>query len=246
MVEADNSGPSEKREICGAAVASVGLAILALAVGLWPQLVAGITCPPSNSTEFIGFTVLGLGLGIWGAHQIKKSEGRLRGRALLILGIAGNSLLLSLYVVAARHEYARRRALPAKICRSNLHQLGLALYIYQDEHENAYPQADKWCDSILKRYPDLDQRVFVCPGALAHGDQGRCHYAINPDAGPNSPGDVVLLFETGGAWNQNGGPELLAQDHHKRGCNILFNDLSIRFVPAAQVGKLKWGHGKER
>jgi prepilin-type processing-associated H-X9-DG protein len=72
-----------------------------------------------------------------------------------------------------------------------------------------------------------------------------CHYAINPKAKPNSPADVVLLFETKHGWNQFGGPEILNDENHlklegRKGCNILFNDGSVKFIEPEQFGELKW------
>ncbi len=71
------------------------------------------------------------------------------------------------------------------------------------------------------------------------------HYAMNPNATPNSPGDVVLLFETRHGWNQYGGAKILSDENHLqmeglKGSNVLFNDGSVRFVKPKKLGKLKW------
>jgi hypothetical protein len=42
-------------------------------------------------------------------------------------------------------------------------------------------------------------------------------------------------------WNQSGGAELLTTENHKgEGCNILFNDRSVKFVRADQLSELRW------
>jgi hypothetical protein len=42
-------------------------------------------------------------------------------------------------------------------------------------------------------------------------------------------------------WNQVGGPEILSTEHHKgEGCNVAFVDMSVRFVKAGDLAKLKW------
>ena len=70
------------------------------------------------------------------------------------------------------------------------------------------------------------------------------NYAINPDVEPNSPKDVVLLFETKGGWNQFGGEKLLTFDNHLRiGTNVLFHDGIVRFIKPKDVSKLNWGKG---
>ena len=52
---------------------------------------------------------------------------------------------------------------------------------------------------------------------------------------------VVLLFETKDGWNQLGGPEILTTENHEgKGCNILLNDGTARFVKTDELSKLKW------
>jgi hypothetical protein len=50
-----------------------------------------------------------------------------------------------------------------------------------------------------------------------------------------------LLFETHAGWNQHGGPELMAFDHHEpNGCNVLLNRGKIKFITPDHVADLKW------
>jgi hypothetical protein len=84
---------------------------------------------------------------------------------------------------------------------------------------------------------EITKKQFACPAVR----EGRCHYAMNPNCEPNSPEDVVLLFETKGGWNKYGGPEILTFENHKeKGCNILFNSGHVMFIKPGQISKLKW------
>jgi hypothetical protein len=54
---------------------------------------------------------------------------------------------------------------------------------------------------------------------------------MNPNCEPNSPPDMVLLFETKAGWNQHGGPELFTFDNHDpRGGCVLLNDGTVKFI----------------
>ena len=114
-----------------------------------------------------------------------------------------------------------------------------------------------WCDDIVRTYDgtglgdDLLTKPFVCPGAR----EGKNHYAMNPNCEPNSPGDMVLLFETRAGWNQHGGPEQFTFDNHnlKRpapdalsqrdsggGC-VLLNDGTVKFIRTEEeFNNLRW------
>jgi hypothetical protein len=141
-------------------------------------------------------------------------------------------------------------------CADNLNDLWYRLRLYKRAAKSLrigffkrridtpYPDEKKWCDYIVMAYKDtgmLDRFVmkpFRCPGA----GEGKNHYAMNPNCEPNSPGDMVLLFETKAGWNQHGGPELFTFDNHdpKGGC-VLLNDGTVKFIRTQEeLQALKW------
>ncbi len=105
-----------------------------------------------------------------------------------------------------------------------------------------YP-VSKWCDTTVRALSkdlrkDYILNLFKCPSA----HEGKCHYAMNPKCKPNSPPDMVLLFETKAGWNQHGGPELFTFDNHepKGGC-VLLNDGTVKFIRTKEeLRQLRW------
>lgn len=122
-------------------------------------------------------------------------------------------------------------------CMSNMSLLGNGLRTYARNHDKKYPPSDIWCDELTQGVFKGNIRSFVCKP----DGQARSHYAINPNAAPDSPSDVVLLFETIGGWNQSGGLLLLTTDNHKgKGCNVLFVSGNVRFVRSEDIANLRW------
>jgi hypothetical protein len=120
--------------------------------------------------------------------------------------------------------------------------LAMALRAYASDCDHHYPPPDKWCD-LLKQWQYVEQKkMFICPRAFALGDEGPCHYAINPDASAACPPDTVLLFPTKGGWNQFGGADMLTTENHQHVCFVAFVDKidKIRPVNTNKLGKLKW------
>jgi len=114
-----------------------------------------------------------------------------------------------------------------------------------DDYVATYPDNTQWCDQMMctyERIPVLDWKdcmtSHVCPSAGG----GKCHYAMNPNCRPDSAGDMVLLFETEGGWNQHAGAELFTFDNHEpRGGCVLLNDGTVKFIRTeAELHALRW------
>jgi len=109
--------------------------------------------------------------------------------------------------------------------------------------EVVYPSPVRWCDDLVQVYRKaLTDKQIMQPYRCPSADEGKCHYAMNPKCEPNSPGDMVLLFETKAGWNQHGGPELFTFDNHdpKGGC-VLLNDGTVNFIRTEEeLRALRW------
>lgn len=119
-------------------------------------------------------------------------------------------------------------------CANNLFDLYRRCLSHKiKKNESSYPSPTGWCDSIVQTYNNIGmlevniQRPFRCLSA----GEGKCHYAMNINCKPDSPPDMVLLFETKDGWNQHGGPELFTFDNHNpRGGCVLLNDGTVKFI----------------
>ena len=189
------------------------------------------------------FATVGIVFGAVALGKIRKGNGRIADRVSATLGIVMAGISFTFLFVCLIVTPAKRPP-PISICGSHLHRLGIVMRLYANDFDGKYPTSDKWCDLLVENYDErhyVDAKTFICKSALRGGDKNRCHYAINPKAEPNSPPDMVLLFETKGGWNQFGGPEILTTENHKgKGCNVLFNKGRVEFVKPERLGELKW------
>jgi len=113
-------------------------------------------------------------------------------------------------------------------------------------NKTLYPRPSEWCDNMLRPYPVMGgsgigrwgAKPHICPSA----GEGKNHYAMNPNCKPDSPPDMVLLFETKAGWNQHGGPELFTFDNHKpKGGCVLLNDGTVKFIRTKEeLNQLRW------
>jgi prepilin-type processing-associated H-X9-DG protein len=220
------------------------------ATALMPLVFGGAAIWTFDTHRAGGFSLIGLLVGLVALVTVREKGGKLVECTVAILGIILNALILSTFFVAffGGGLYFSKVPMPSRVvCRKNLKAVGKALRAYaNDTGLTAYPQADKWCDLLIHYYEadnvsPMGREQFLCRGALEKDEQGPCHYAINPNCKPRSPDDTVLLFETKGGWNQFGGPDTLTTENHNgKGCNVLFNDGSVRFVKTGKLDKLKW------
>ncbi len=173
--------------------------------------------------------------GIVGINQT--GPGRKRGRGLAIAGtvLGGVGLLmvpvsaLMISILLPSLNRARETANRAK-CASNMHQIGLGLLLYQQDHNQAYPPdlATLW------QSEQLSGSVFVCPSSndtpaaspaqLTAG--GHLSYVYVPPADGTTPGALTpVLYENGA-------------DHGGDGTNILFGDGHVSWYAAASAKAL--------
>jgi len=242
MNETNIKSQGQKAKTCKIAIASLVFGVLAVSVVggtsiLFPWDIEKVTL----YMVYTGLVaLLSLGLGIAGLTRINRPNSRLSGRGLAALGIiaalVSATLGLTVWLRCCQEEESRTQ------CLTNMgRHIGIGLHCYSDDHDGKYPAPDKWCDL-------LEKGNYVLGGRLrcAGDKKGPCSYAINPNCEPNSPNDVVLLFETKGGWNQSGGPEILTFENHKgKGCNVLFNDGHVEFVKPERLGELKWEGEKD-
>jgi hypothetical protein len=180
----------------------------------------------------LGF-VLASALGIIATFIVKWCHKSLLRHGLAEFGIVAAALFVILLGAVLRWGLGMSSLL---ICSMNTSGLGKVLEVYANDYDGEYPTADRWCD-LLVQLDYVNEEPFCCPGNY----RARSSYAINPNCEPNSPSDVVLLFETKGGWNQSGGPELLTTENHKgTGCHICFNDTYPKFIETHKLGNLKW------
>lgn len=190
----------------------------------------------------LSISIFSIIVGAIGLKKVKRSNGLLTGGGIARAGqfISIPALLLAssaIWVMFTFHGPEGRITKEVR-CGDNLSYLGKAMLLYANDHDDQYPTPEKWCDLLIEYLTiDLDETFFQYLAKKKY----RCCYAINPNAEPNGPSDIVLLFETKGGWNQFGGPEILTFENHKgRGCNILFNNGRVEFVKPERLGELKW------
>jgi prepilin-type processing-associated H-X9-DG protein len=241
MGKRDNKLAQEKPRTSKLAIAGLALSIVGLGVvglGLVGSCVFLAIDLAKVVSAGLVLMILGLVLSVVALAGSRRSKGQLAGRGYAIAGtIVVMVVLLPVGLARILDKTSRAKHLaPRVICGTNISGLVKATVVYANDDEfTRFPAPDQWCDLLLNDY--LEKKRFVCPEA----GNGRCHYAINPNAQPNSAPDMVLLFETKGGWNQFGGPEILTTENHKgEGCNVAFVDTHVEFVQTEDLGKLKW------
>lgn len=186
--------------------------------------------------------IAGIVVGILVIKKGQDKQGTSKTGRFAIVGVVVGAVFLVFWIFHSPGSTFTAR----KRCAANLQALGKWMMLYAGDYDEQYPLTEKWCD-LLTEYmkPALDNKViekcFICPA----NKKGRCHYAMNPNISPRSRPGLILLFETEGGWNQIGGPEVLTtENHHGKGCNVLFNDSHVEFVRADKISGLKWINSK--
>jgi len=152
-------------------------------------------------------------LSIISLARINRSQGRLTGQAVAIVGIVLSAIMLIsipipvaiLYPVFAK---AREKA-RAVACLSNVKQLNLGLMMYADDWDGYLPPAQTWADGILPYLrpgtsPE-EEALFDCPASGAYYALNEALAGQSLDALPDNAGEVVLVFDSDiETWNAHG------------------------------------------
>lgn len=176
--------------------------------------------------------LLAILFSILGLYSIKKSKGLLKGKVFSVASICVSVVLLVVFIYGA---VQLKGTLNRILCSERLYGLWQCLIRYSENNNANYPPPDSWCDSLKEQ--DCSKIYFTCPTEK----NILCSYAMNPNVNPNSPHDIVLLFESIPGWNQSGESELIdANNHIKEGANVLFNGGYVEFITPKDFNKLKW------
>ena len=189
------------------------------------------------------FEIPALAMGITVLVITRQKETTNKGKTIskcsVVLSVA---ILFYFFLLSPTLSRSSYFILNKMVCRDNISQIGKAIKIYTASHQDKLPEAQMWCDILIKE-EILQQTNFLCPSIKT--EIGNSCYGLNKSIigkqFSNIAPDIVLLFESKVGWNQFGGPELLNTDSHSgKGCNILFNDLSVKFVKKKNLDKLRW------
>jgi hypothetical protein len=211
------------------------LAVTSLVLGILGMFSCGITA------------LAGLICGIAAMVKVKNSGGRLGGGGFALAGTIVSGIFLLMIPVLAAMMLPALAAAQQKAqeinCINNEKQLALSMKMFSSDKGNKFPPAATWCDAI-KTYA-LTEKVFKCPGANSNS---RCDYAFNAKLGGMDANKVnpqtVMIFESDGGWNANGGPELLpAKPRHLRPRAVYvvaFVDGHVEAVNQSRLNTLRW------
>jgi prepilin-type processing-associated H-X9-DG protein len=209
-----------------------GMAITSLVLGILGMFTCGLAA------------LFGLILGIVAMVKVSNSRGALKGGGIALAGVIVSGIFLFMLPIFAAMLLPALAAAKQKAqeinCINNEKQLALAVRIYSSDHKDHFPPAATWCDAIN---PTVGPgKIFKCP---AGNSNSRCDYAFNVklDGLDESKIDphTVMIFESDGGWNANGGPELMiGQPRHARMFVVAFADGSVEQLQEAQLNTLRW------
>jgi len=208
------------------------MAVTSLVLGVLGVFTCGVTA------------LFGLILGIIAMVKVKNSGGRLGGNGIALAGVIVSGIFLLMIPIYAALMLPALAAAKQKAqsinCINNVKQLALAVRIYSGDNKDQLPPAATWCDAIQ---PEVGTtKIFHCPADFSGS---RCSYAFNAKLGGMDESKInpqtVMIFESDGNWNANGGSELMIKKpRHARVFVVAFADGSVQQLPESQLNTLRW------
>jgi prepilin-type processing-associated H-X9-DG protein len=203
-----------------------GLAVTSLVLGILGLPTCGLAA------------LFGLILGVIALVKAKAGRGvALAGVIVSAFSLLVMPLLLAMFLPALAAAKQKAQTIS---CVVNEKQLAEAVRTYSGNNKGQFPPAATWCDAI-KADVGLEG-VFKC---VAANSSNRCDYAFNAKLGGMSADKIapntVMIFESDGGWNANGGPEqMISKPRHAGRFVVAFADGSVQQLRASQLNTLRW------
>ncbi len=200
----------------------------------------------SSTSRIVGlcFFAIAIIIGIVSLVVIKTND-NVRGTGFAITAIVlGFFLLVPLYISFSIANGINKIRLYNSENREHLQVLREAVIQYTKDHNGYLPQADQWCDLLMKHNKNISRETFN----ISSLPKSPCDFAFNNTVSNQQlsgiSGDTVLLFGNAGSWNQSGGPKLVLNSKNKRFFSpILFVGGRIDFMPFESLDELHWING---
>ncbi len=123
------------------------------------------------------------------------------------------------------------------MCASNMHQIGLAILLYQNDNGGVYPPS---FDEMLENEP-ITPAVFICPASNDTAGQGATTQAVLADV--HKPGHLSYVYIGQGLTDKTVTDDMVVlyeplANHGGVGMNILFGDGSAQWFDATVGAKV--------
>jgi len=149
------------------------------------------------------------------------------------VGIAG-FLMIAPFVPTSTH-HSREQAYRS-LCRSNLHQIGLGIIMYCNNHGGTFPDSFQ---ALMLDTP-ISPAMFVCPSSNDAPTTAPTTQAMADDL--NHPGHISYIYLGRGLTNKSVLPnQIIAYEplgNHSDGIDVLLGDGNARFVESPRAGKI--------
>jgi len=179
---------------------------------------------------FVGFSLLGLITAIYSIWIIRKSCGQLKGNVMAGISIVLNTfLILPLVLLPVAHFVHDRNSDRRWAGLNQIEELGRAMSEYEKTHGGYFPDANRWCDELLEECKWLSKDYFVHPLRKSDICSFVFNRAISGLPANKIDQNIVLLFESVGPWNLNGGSELLKKRNNFDSYVLLISGKAYRY-----------------
>ena len=94
------------------------------------------------------------------------------------------AFIVTIFILNIGREERERFWMRRVLCGTNIRYLGKAIDSYELKNKGQFPEPSSWCDVLIADC-NVHKNLFVCKAAVAVGDKGPCHYAMNPNCSPD-------------------------------------------------------------